>query len=152
MNDAFAGAVTVSIPIFALAAGAEARSIRDRLRRPDEKWEKEFARHREEHDLDLDGDATEVFAYFRGVSGLSKLYLAERILAIAAAVAWLVVFVLLTIAGRCDGRPDSRADALPGGAADASAGRYSERPEGHPRTETQRDERAGFRQAGPARA
>jgi hypothetical protein len=57
MNDAFAGAVTVSIPIFALAAGAEARSIRDRLRRPDEKWEKEFARYREEHDLDLDGSA-----------------------------------------------------------------------------------------------
>jgi hypothetical protein len=37
MKDAFAGAVTVSIPIFALVAGAEVRSIRDRLRRPDEK-------------------------------------------------------------------------------------------------------------------
>jgi hypothetical protein len=30
---------------------AEARSIRDRLKRPDEKWEKEFARYREDRDL-----------------------------------------------------------------------------------------------------
>ncbi len=35
MTEAFASAVTVSVPIFALAAGAEARAIRERLRRPD---------------------------------------------------------------------------------------------------------------------
>src|ERR1700681_3630574 len=38
MTEAFASAVTVSVPIFALAAGAEARGVRDRLRRPDQEW------------------------------------------------------------------------------------------------------------------
>ena len=44
MTEAYAAATTVSIPIFALAAGAEARTVRDRLRRPDQRWEEEFAR------------------------------------------------------------------------------------------------------------
>jgi hypothetical protein len=98
MTAAFAGAVTVSIPIFALAAGAEARTIRERLKRPDEKWEAEFARYRADHELDLGGQPADVFAYFRGVPALSKAYLIERAVAIGAAVVWLVVFVLLTIA------------------------------------------------------
>jgi hypothetical protein len=34
MTKAFAGAVTVSIPIFALAAGTGARAVRDRLKKP----------------------------------------------------------------------------------------------------------------------
>jgi hypothetical protein len=54
MTEAFASALTVSIPIFALAAGAEARSVRDRLRKPDVQWEKEFAAYREEHELSVD--------------------------------------------------------------------------------------------------
>lgn len=98
MTVAFAGAVTVSIPIFALAAGAEARAIRERLKRPDEKWESEFARYRAEHELDLGGKAGDVFAYFRGAPVLSKTYLIERALAVGAAIVWLIVFVLLTIA------------------------------------------------------
>ena len=56
-TEAFASAITVSVPIFALAAGAEARAIRDRLRRPDQKWEQEFAAYRAEHELDLGGQA-----------------------------------------------------------------------------------------------
>jgi hypothetical protein len=111
MTEAFASAVTVSVPIFALAAGAEARGIRDRLRRPDEQWERDFAAYRADHELDLAGRPADVFRYFKGAPGLSKLYVAERIVAIASAVAWLVVFLLLGIAElRClvwlgDGEP-----------------------------------------------
>jgi hypothetical protein len=39
MTEAFASAVAVSVPIFALAAGAEARGVRERLRLPDRQWE-----------------------------------------------------------------------------------------------------------------
>jgi hypothetical protein len=98
MTDGFAAAVTVSIPIFALAAGAEARSIRDRLQRPDPGWERDFAQFSAEHDLDAGGSAAEVFSYFKNVPKLSRLHTIERVLAIAGAVVWLVVFVLLTIA------------------------------------------------------
>ena len=45
MTEAFASAVTVSVPILALAAGAEARAVRDRLRRPDDEWVKKFEAH-----------------------------------------------------------------------------------------------------------
>jgi hypothetical protein len=41
--DRSAAAVTVSMPILALAAGTDARSIRDRLQRPDSEWERGFA-------------------------------------------------------------------------------------------------------------
>jgi hypothetical protein len=34
MTEAFAGAVTVSVPIFAPAAEIEARALRDRLKQP----------------------------------------------------------------------------------------------------------------------
>jgi hypothetical protein len=98
MTEGFAAAVTVSIPIFALAAGAEARAIRERLKRPDEQWEKEFAAYRAEHELDLSSHPSEVFAYFRGIPAMSRLYFTERLLALGGAVIWLVVFVLLTIA------------------------------------------------------
>jgi hypothetical protein len=97
MTDAFASAVTVSVPIFALAAGAEARGVRERLRRPDQRWEQDFAAYQSEHQLDMDGRASDVLGFFKGVPGLSKLYFAERIIALASAVAWLVVFVLLGI-------------------------------------------------------
>ncbi len=111
MTEAFASAVAVSVPIFALAAGAEARGIRDRLRRPDEQWERDFAAYRGDHEPDLDGRPADIFRFFKGAPALSKLYVAERIVAIVSAVAWLVVFVLLGITElRClvwlgDGEP-----------------------------------------------
>jgi hypothetical protein len=98
MTDGFASAVTVAIPIFALAAGAEARTIRDRLKQPDKDWEREFARYGAEHELDPSGSAADIFAYFKDVPKLSKLHVAQRVIAIAGAIAWLVVFILLTIA------------------------------------------------------
>ena len=98
MSEAFAGAVTVSIPIFALAAGTEARALRDRLKQPDQDWERQFAAYHAEHKLNVDGPPADAVAYFRGMPGLSKRYLAERVMAIASAVVWLAVFVVLTIA------------------------------------------------------
>lgn len=98
MTDGYASAVTVSIPIFVLAAGAEARAIRERLKRPDEKWEREFADYRAEHGAEAATRPAEMLRYYRGVPWVSRLYLAERLMAIAAAMAWLVVFVLLAVA------------------------------------------------------
>jgi hypothetical protein len=98
MSEAFAGAVTVSIPIFALAAGTEARALRDRLKQPDQDWERQFAVYRAERKLDVHGRPAEAVAYFRDLPGLSKRYLIERVVAIASAVVWMAVFVLLTIA------------------------------------------------------
>jgi hypothetical protein len=98
MTDGFATAAAVSIPIFALAAGAEARAVRDRIKRPDEKWEREFARYSSEHELDPAGSADEVLGYLRGMPKLSRLHVVERLVALAGAVVWLAVFVLLTIA------------------------------------------------------
>jgi hypothetical protein len=98
MTDAYASAVTVSIPIFVLAAGAEARAVRERLKRPDPEWEREFAAYRAEHQLDMAGRPSEVFGYFRSVPWVSRLYLAERLIAIGAALVWLAVFVLLAVA------------------------------------------------------
>lgn len=98
MTEAFASAVTVTVPILALAAGAEARAIRDRLRAPDPAWEKEFREYHAAHELDMDKAPSEVLAYFKGVPAVSKLYVAQRILTICGAVVWLVVFVLLAVA------------------------------------------------------
>jgi hypothetical protein len=97
MTEAFASAVTVTVPILALAAGAEARSVRDRLRRPDADWEKEFEAHQASHEFDPAKPPTEVLEYFKGVPGISKAYVVERMLAVAGAIVWLVVFVLLAI-------------------------------------------------------
>jgi hypothetical protein len=98
MTEGFASAVTVSIPIFALAAGAEARAIRERLRQPDKRWEAEFAEFTAQHELDPEGSASEIFEYFSQMPRMSKLRLAQRVLAVASAVVWLVVFALLTVA------------------------------------------------------
>jgi hypothetical protein len=98
MTQGFASAVTVSIPIFALAAGAEARAIRERLKGPGKAWEAEFAEFSAEHELDPDSSATEVLKYFSQMPRMSKLRLAQRVIAIGSAVVWLVVFALLTIA------------------------------------------------------
>jgi hypothetical protein len=98
MTEAFASAVTVTVPILALAAGAEARAIRERLRAPDPAWEKNFQEYHAAHELDMEKAPSEVLAYFKGVPVISKLYVAQRILTICGAVVWLIVFVLLAIA------------------------------------------------------
>jgi hypothetical protein len=98
MTEAFASAVVVTVPILALAAGAEARAVRDRLRRPDSEWEKKFEAHAASHEFDPAKPPTEVLEYFKGVPAISKVYVAERLLAVASAIVWLVVFVLLAIA------------------------------------------------------
>jgi len=97
MTEAFASAVAVTVPILALAAGAEARAIRERLRRPDETWEKSFQAYQAERELDMEKPPGEVLAYFRDVPAISRLYVAQRLLTIAGAVVWMVVFVLLTL-------------------------------------------------------
>ena len=87
----------MTVPILALAAGAEARAVRDRLRRPDEEWEKKFEAHQASHEFDPARPPHEALQYFRDVPGLSKAYVVERVLAVASAIVWLVVFVLLAI-------------------------------------------------------
>src|SRR5215469_12301686 len=97
MTEAFASAVAVTVPILALAAGAEARAIRERLQKPDAAWEKSFAAYHAENELDMDKPPAEVLAYFKDVPAISKFYFARRMLTIVGAVAWLIVFVLLTL-------------------------------------------------------
>jgi hypothetical protein len=97
MSEAFASAVTVTVPILALAAGAEARAVRDRLRRPDDEWEKKFEAHQASHEFDPARPPSEVLEYFKDVPGVSKAYVVERALAVSSAIVWLVVFVLLAI-------------------------------------------------------
>jgi hypothetical protein len=97
MTEAFASAVTVTVPILALAAGAEARAVRDRLRRPDDDWEKKFEAHQASHEFDPARPPSEVLQYFKDVPGVSKAYVVERGLAVASAIVWLVVFVLLAV-------------------------------------------------------
>jgi hypothetical protein len=97
MTEAFASAVTVTVPILALAAGAEARAIRERLRAPDPAWEKDFREYHAAHELDLDKPPSEVLAYFKGVPAVSKLYVARRVATIFGAVVWLIVFALLAL-------------------------------------------------------
>jgi hypothetical protein len=76
MTDAYASAVTVSIPIFVLAAGAEARAVRERLKRPDEEWERNFGAYRAGHELNMSGRPSEVIGFMRGAPMVSRLYLA----------------------------------------------------------------------------
>jgi hypothetical protein len=97
MTEAFAAAVTVSVPILALAAGAEARAIRERVRKPDEAWEKAFAEYQREHELDLSKPHAEALEYFIGIPGVSKAFVLARLSAVVGAIAWLAVFVLLAI-------------------------------------------------------
>ena len=97
MTEAFASAVAVTVPILALAAGAEVRAVRERVRRPDEEWEKAFAAYAEEHKLDLDKPHAEALKYFAGLPAMPKSLVAERVAAVTGAFTWLVVFVLLTV-------------------------------------------------------
>jgi hypothetical protein len=102
MTEAFASAVTVTVPILALAAGAEARAIRERLRTLDPAWEKDFQEYHAAHELNMDKPPSEVLAYFKGMPAVSKLYVAQRIFTICGAVVWLIVFVLLALAELLD--------------------------------------------------
>lgn len=126
MTEAFASAVAVTVPIFALAAGAEARGIRERLRQPDPRWEREFAAYNADHELDTSQGPAEIFAYLKGVPRLSRLYAVERAMAIAGAVVWLVVFVprgfvkqvLAELEGAVERAGDTPAEKKPAEAAD----------------------------------
>jgi hypothetical protein len=73
MTDAFASAVTVTVPILALAAGAGAHAVRDRLRRPDDDWEKKFEAHQATHEFDPAWPPSEVLQYFKDVPSVSLL-------------------------------------------------------------------------------
>jgi hypothetical protein len=97
MTEAFASAVAVTVPILALAAGAEVRAVRERVRRPDEEWEKAFAAYQAEHQLEPDKSHAEALRYFIGMPPVPKAFVVERVAAIAGAFIWLVIFVLLTI-------------------------------------------------------
>jgi hypothetical protein len=47
--------------------------------------------------LDMSKSPSEVLEYFKGVPGVSKAYVAERLLAMVSALTWLVAFILLAI-------------------------------------------------------
>ena len=99
MTEAFASAVAVTVPILALAAGAEVRAVRERVRRPDEEWEKAFAAYREERKLQGEKSHAEVLKFVAEMPAMPKAFVAERVAAVTGAFVWLVVFVLLAVAG-----------------------------------------------------
>jgi hypothetical protein len=98
MTEAFASAVAVTVPILALAAGAEVRAVRERVRRPDEEWEKAFAAYREERKLQGEKSHAEVLKFVADMPAMPKAFVAERVAAVTGAFVWLVVFVLLAVA------------------------------------------------------
>ena len=97
MTEAFASAVAVTVPILALAAGAEVRAVRERVRRPDEEWEKAFAAYREERKLQGEKSHAEVLKFVAEMPAMPKAFVAERVAAVTGAFVWLVVFVLLAV-------------------------------------------------------
>jgi hypothetical protein len=97
MTEAFASAVAVTVPILALAAGAEVRAVRERVRQPDEKWEKAFAAYQETRELDVNKSHAETLKYLIEMPEIPKAFVLERLAAIVGALVWLAVFVLLTI-------------------------------------------------------
>jgi hypothetical protein len=98
MTEAFASAVAVTVPILALAAGAEVRAVRERVRRPHEEWEKAFAAYQEERKLQEEKSHAEVLKFVADMPAMPKAFVAERVAAITGAFVWLVVFVLLAVA------------------------------------------------------
>ena len=97
MTDSYAAAVTVTIPILALAAGGEARAIRERVRKPHEEWERQYREYLEQHPLDLGGSVEDLLGHVLEVPRLPRLFRIERALALVGAVVWLIVFTLLTV-------------------------------------------------------
>ena len=97
MTDSFGAAVAVTIPILALAAGGEARSIRERIQKPHEQWEQLYQQHQQQHPLDLDGSADGVLEHLLDLPKMPALYRVERAIAVLGAVVWLLVFSVLTV-------------------------------------------------------
>lgn len=97
MTDSYAAAVAVTIPILALAAGGEARAIRERVRKPHDEWERQYREYVAQHPLDLGGPVQDVLGHLLEIPRLPRLYRVERALALVGAVVWLIVFTLLAI-------------------------------------------------------
>lgn len=97
MTEAFASAVAVTVPILALAAGAEARAVRERVRQPNEEWEQALAAYSQARELDANQSHADALRYFVNMPQAPKMVVVERIAAIAGALVWLAVFVLLTV-------------------------------------------------------
>lgn len=97
MTDSFGAAVAVTIPILALAAGGEARTIRERIQRPHEQWEKLYQEHRQQHPLEPGSSADDVLEHVLRLPKLPALFRIERAVAIVGAVVWLIVFSVLTV-------------------------------------------------------
>jgi hypothetical protein len=97
MTDSFGAAVAVTIPILALAAGGEARSIRERIQKPHEQWEQLYQQHRQQHPLDLDGSADGVLEHLLDLPKLPLLFRIERAIAVIGAIVWLLVFSVLAV-------------------------------------------------------
>jgi hypothetical protein len=116
MTDSFGAAVAVTIPILALAAGGEARSIRERIQKPHEQWEQLYQRHQQQHPLDLDGSADSVLEHLLDLPKLPVLFRVERAIAVLGAIVWLLVFSvltvveLLTLLWLADGEPSGHGD------------------------------------------
>jgi hypothetical protein len=97
MTDSYAAAVAVTIPIMALAAGGEARAIRERIQKPHEEWERQYREYVQQRPLDLDGTTDGVIEHILELPKLPGLYKAERAIALLGAVVWLIVFTLLAV-------------------------------------------------------
>lgn len=97
MTDSYAAAVAVTIPILALAAGGEARAIRERIQKPNDQWESTYREHQRQRPLDLEGPAESVLAHLTELPRLPLLFRLERAAAVLGAVVWLAVFSLLTL-------------------------------------------------------
>jgi hypothetical protein len=97
MTDSYAAAVAVTIPILALAAGGEARAIRERIQKPHDEWEREYRQYTEQHPLDLGGSTESVIDHLLELPKLPRAFKVERVIALLGAAVWLIVFTLLTV-------------------------------------------------------
>jgi hypothetical protein len=104
MTEAFASAVTVTVPILALAAGAEARAVRDRLRRPDDDWEREFEAHQASHEFDPARPPSELLGLVwlgdgggAGDSGLATFSVVTIALALAALIMAPAIYLFVPV-------------------------------------------------------
>jgi hypothetical protein len=104
MTEAFASAVTMTVPILALAAGAEARAVRDRLRRPDDDWEREFEAHQASHEFDPARPPSELLGLVwlgdgggAGDSGLATFSVVTIALALAALIMAPAIYLFVPV-------------------------------------------------------
>lgn len=116
MTDSFAATVAVTIPILALAAGGEARTIRERIQKPHEQWEDLYRDHQLRRPLDLEGSADDVLDHLLDLPKLPAVFRIERLIAVLGAFVWLIVFgvltvvELLTLLWLADGEPPGHGD------------------------------------------